>query len=71
MQSPLHFGTKSSSTKRKRQCLKCSERSAMTNAINNPKTSVAKMEKKIAYEQKALGDTIDLSPAALRAAGQQ
>ena len=37
------------------------------NPINNPSTtprskiSVAKMEKKIAYEQRTLGDTIDLS----------
>ena len=76
-QSPSAFGNKAAA--RKKCCMKCSEKVKVNNAgtnpkwnaINNAKTSVTKLANKIAYEQKTIGDKIDIGDEARAAAGQQ
>ena len=43
----------------------------INNSINNAKTSATKLANKIEYEQKTIGDKIDISDEARDAAGQQ
>ena len=74
---PSAFGNKPAA--RKKCCMKCSEKVKVNNAgtnpkwnaINNAKTSVTKLANKIAYEQKTMGDKIDISDERRAVAEQQ